>query len=318
MRSITTLIFAVITSTPLFSQSVALKSSDAGLRIEIDSKLFSEYVVKDTPRPIMYPIIGAAGESVVRNFPMVKDLPEEKPWDHPHHRSLWFAHGLVNGMDFWTEKKDFGKQEHVAFGETKSEGNKGSFTADTKWVTHDGKCIMTDARIITITALPEGEKLLDFDITLKASEGDVVLGDTKEGTMALRLCQSLSLKGEGAQGHAYNSAGDKQKGVWGRPANWVCFYGPDPKGSAVGVVIFNHPKNFRSPTTWHARDYGLFAVNPFGLHDFEELKKGDQDGKGDHTIKKGESLTLRHRFYFAKGKPKPDALEAKFKEYSAQ
>ncbi|MCE9518382.1 MAG: PmoA family protein [Verrucomicrobia bacterium] len=297
---------------------MALKPIDAGLRIEIDGQLFSEYIVKNTPRPYMYPVIGAAGESVVRNFPMVKDLPEEKPWDHKHHRSLWFAHGSVNGMDFWTEDKDFGSQEHVAFGETKTEGNKASFTADTKWITHGGQCIMTDTRKITITALPEGEKFLDFDITLKASEGDVVLGDTKEGTMALRLCSSLSLKGEGAQGHAYNSADDKQKDIWGKHANWVCYYGPDPKGNAVGVVIYSHPSNLRSPTTWHARDYGLFAVNPFGLHDFEGLKKGDQDGKGNYTIKKGESLTLRYRFYFVKGKPKPNALEAKFKEYSAQ
>jgi len=302
---------------PLFSQSVALKPVDTGLRIEIDGKLFSEYVVKDTPRPFLYPVVGAGGESIVRNFPMRTDVAGESK-DHKHHRALWFTHGSVNGMDFWSEEKQFGRQEHVAFRDVRAEGNKGSFTADTKWVSAGGKCVMTDERRITVTALPEGEKHIDFDITLKAGEGDVVLGDTKEGTMALRLCQSLSLKGEGAQGHAYNSAGDRQKDIWGKKADWVCYYGPDPKGNKVGVVIFSHPSNLRSPTTWHARDYGLFAVNPFGVHDFEGLKKGDQDGKGDYKIAKGDSLKLRYRFYLAKGRPKPDALEAKFKEYSAQ
>lgn len=138
--------------------------------------------------------------------------------------------------------------------------------------------------------------------------------------MAIRLCNSLCItsKTEGAQGHAFNSGLNLDKEVWGKHADWVCYYGPDPKGNPVGVTIFSHPKNLRSPQTWHARDYGLFAVNPFGLHDFEGLKKGDQDGKGNYTIKKGESLTLRYRFYFAKGKPKPDDLAAKFKEYSAQ
>ena len=310
-------LFALLSAASLSAQTVALKPSDNGLRIEIDGQLFSEYIVKGTPRPFLYPIIGAGGESVVRDFPMRTDNPADAK-DHKHHRSLWFAHGSVNGMDFWSEDKDFGGEQHVAFGETKAEGNKGTFTADTKWTTHDGKCVMTDSRKITVTALPEGEKFIDFDITLKASEGDVVLGDTKEGTMALRLCQSLSLKGEGAQGHAYNSAGDKQKDIWGKHADWVCYFGPDPKGTQVGVVIFSHPKNLRSPTTWHARDYGLFAVNPFGIHDFEGLKKGDQDGKGNYTIKKGESLPLRYRFYFAKGKPKPDALEAKFDEYAKE
>ena len=310
--------FLLALATSASAQTVKLTPSDAGLKIEIDGQLFTEYVTKDVPRPFMYPVIGAAGESVVRNFPMKKDVAGE-PTDHKHHRSLWFAHGKVNGMDFWSEDKDFGKQQHTGFGETKSEGAKGSFTADTKWVTAAGKCIMTDSRKITVTALPDGERILDFDITLKASEGaDVVMGDTKEGSMAIRLCPSLSLKGDGAQGHAYNSANDKQKDIWGKKADWVCYYGPDPKGSNVGVTIFSHPSNLRSPTTWHARDYGLFAVNPFGLHDFEELKKGDQEGKGDYTIKSGGSLALRFRFLFAKGKPKPTDIQARFEAYSKE
>jgi hypothetical protein len=314
-------LFALALSASAFAETVKISPSDKGMKIEVDGKFFSEYIVKDTPRPYMYPVIGAAGESVVRNFPMVKDVPGE-PNDHKHHRSLWFAHGSVNGMDFWSEDKDFGGEENVKFGEPVMDGAKGSFTADTKWVTHDGKCIMTDSRKITVTALPDGEKYLDFEIVLKASEGtDVVMGDTKEGTMAMRLCPSLELpssKLEAAQGHAYNSEDVKGKDIWGKHANWVCYYGPDPKGNTVGVVIFSHPTNLRSPETWHARDYGLFAVNPFGLHDFEGLKKGDQEHKGDYTIKKGETLPLRYRFYFANGKPKPAALEAKFKEYSAQ
>jgi hypothetical protein len=54
-------------------------------------------------------------------------------------------------------------------------------------------------------------------------------------------------------------------------------------------------------------------VNPFGLHDFEPDKPA---GAGDYTIKKGDSLTLRYRFYFAKGQPKPESLDARFQEYS--
>ena len=47
---------------------------------------------------------------MTRNWPM-KDLPDEDH-DHPHHRSLWFAHGAVNGQDFWSEQKAFGKTVH--------------------------------------------------------------------------------------------------------------------------------------------------------------------------------------------------------------
>jgi hypothetical protein len=70
-------------------------------------------------------------------------------------------------------------------------------------------------------------------------------------------------------------------------------------------VIFSHPDNLRSPTTCHARDYGLFAANPFGVHDFEPDKPA---GTGDYCISKDGRLTLRYRFYFARGQPGPENL----------
>lgn len=315
MRFAPTFLSLALFAAPLAAQTVALTPTDTGLRIDVDGQLFTEYHTKDVPRPFFYPVIGAAGENIVRNFPMKSDVAGE-PQDHPHHRGLWFAHGSINGMDFWSEVKDFGKQEHIGFGEVKADGAKGSFTADTKWVTQDGKAVLTDSRKISVTALPNGEKLLDFDITLKASEGDVVFGDTKEGTMAIRVCPQLSYKDEAATGRAYNAENIKNKQIWGKRSNWVAYYGPDPKGNTVGIVMFEHPKNFRAPTWWHARDYGLFAANPFGIHDFEEKK--DQEHLGDHKLAKGETLTLRYRFYFVNGKPRPTPLAELFKAYSAE
>ncbi len=322
MKAILTLITTLL-AIPLLAhaQTVSLKRSDTGIMVEIDGQLFTEYITKEVARPYMYPLIGAAGVNVSREFPMKKDVPGEAMFvDHPHHRSLWFGHSRINEINFWAEYQVFGKQAHAGFTDVQAAGNQGRFTASTHWIGPDNKTVMTDERRITITALPEGEKTLDFDITLKASEGDVIIGDTKEGTMALRLCPSLSMNSSKSgvntgpsTGHAFNSNGVRDRDIWGKHANWVCYYGPDPKGNPVGVVIFSHPSNLRSPTTWHARDYGLFAVNPFGLHDFEPDKPA---GAGDSTIKKGDSLTLRYRFYFAKGQPKPGELDARFQNYA--
>ena len=33
----------------------------------------------------------------------MRDRPGEIK-DHPHQRSLWFTHGSVNGIEFWTEQ----------------------------------------------------------------------------------------------------------------------------------------------------------------------------------------------------------------------
>jgi len=51
-------------------------------------------------KPFFYPVM-AQGVSVTRAWPM-----EEKPneaHDHPHHTGLYFAHGAVNGKDYWSK-----------------------------------------------------------------------------------------------------------------------------------------------------------------------------------------------------------------------
>src|SRR5262249_47774002 len=114
--------------------------------------------------------------------------------------------------------------------------------------------------------------LFDFEITIHASNGEVTLGDTKEGSMAMRLAETMRLKqpkGKAGEGHIVNSEGVRDEQTWCKRADWVDYYGPvDCK--IMGVAIFDHPENPRHPTTWHVRDYGLFAANPFGLHDFEK------------------------------------------------
>ena len=35
------------------------------------------------------------------------------------------------------------------------------------------------------------------------------------------------------------------------------------------VAIFAHPSGLNHPPYWHARDYGLFAVNPFGRKGYD-------------------------------------------------
>jgi hypothetical protein len=314
LRHFPAVLFTLSALAHLPAQTVSLKQSDAGLRIEIDGQLFSEYVTKNVPRPFFYPVIGGTGENLVRNYPMKPDVEGEAK-DHPHHKGLWFTHGSVNGIDFWGEVKDYGKQQHLGFGDIKTDGSKGSFTTESKWVGPDGKAVLTDSRAFTITALPNGEKLLDYDITLKATEGEVVFGDTKEGSMAIRLTPPFSYKTEKDSGRAYNTQNDKDKKVWGKRAPWVCYYAPDSQGRIMGVTIFEHPKNFRAPTWWHARDYGLFAANPWGIHDFEGKK--DEKSLGEQKLAKGESVRLRYRFYFANGKPKPEGLAEKFAAYSA-
>ena len=300
-------------SAPAASSKTGVRISrlDDRLRVEINGQLFTEYVFKDVPRPYCYPLIGPGGLPMTRNWPM-KEAPDEDR-DHPHHRSLWFAHGAVNGHDFWSEQKAFGKTVHQDFLEIKSGAKLGLIRSRNNWVAADGKLICTDERTLRFYApATPAERLLDFDITLHASHGDLTLGDTKEGTMAVRLAETMRLKGKVGQGHIVNSAGVRDGETWGKRAAWCDYYGP-VQGKTVGIAIFDHPKNPRHPTWWHVRDYGLFAANPFGQHDFEKLP---DPSAGNLLVPAGKSVTFRYRLYLHEGDDQQAAVAAKYKQYA--
>jgi hypothetical protein len=304
-------VFAEDTSTANRS-GVQITQGPEALQVKINGELFTEYHFKDVPRPYWYPLLGPDALPMTRNWPM-KDVPNEEH-DHPHHRSLWFAHGSVNGKDFWSEEKNFGKIVHDEFTEIKSGQESGVIKSHDKWVADDGSVVCTDDRVMRVYNRPGQERLFDFEITIHASNGDVTFGDTKEGTMAMRLAETMRLKqpkGKPGAGHIVTSAGARDGETWGKRADWVDYYGP-VNGKVVGVAIFDHPGNPRHPTTWHVRDYGLFAANPFGLHDFEKKPAG----AGSLTVPNGQSVTFRYRFYLHEGDEIQGKVAEKYAEYA--
>jgi hypothetical protein len=291
-------------------KGVEITQIDDRLRVTLNGELFTEYLFKDVPRPYCYPLIGPGGAAMTRNWPM-KSTPDEEH-DHQHHRSLWFTHGAVNGQDFWSEAKGFGKIVHDGFIEVKSGERSGVIRDRNNWVAADGKVICTDERKLEIYN-PGGanERVVDVEITLKASNGELKLGDTKEGTMAVRLAETMRLKGKVGQGHIVNSAGVRDDATWGKRAEWCDYYGP-VEGKIVGVAIFDHPENPRHPTWWHVRDYGLFAANPFGQHDFEKLP---DKAAGELVVPAGKSVAFRYRLYLHAGDEKQGNVAEKYAEY---
>ncbi|MHC4741647.1 MAG: DUF6807 family protein [Planctomycetota bacterium] len=289
---------------------VKITQADKKMKVEINGKLFTEYNYQDVPRPFFYPVIGPEGDNITRHWPM-KDINPDEAKDHVHHKSLWFTHGEVNGQDFWGEGSRSGKIVHDEFVKVESGAKTGLIQDKNKWVAKDGKVVCTDTRTHRFYSRPDGQ-MMDFEITIHASHGKVVLGDTKEGSMAIRLAPTMRLKGKVGKGHIVNSEGNKDGSTWGKRAAWCDYYGP-VEGKTVGVAIFDHPKNPKHPTWWHVRDYGLFAANPFGVHNFEKKEKG----VGDIVIEAGKSLTFKYRFYFHKGDTKQGKVAENYREYAA-
>lgn len=303
--------------------------------VKINGQLFTEYwyrgnqhpalirkknadgsttTVTNAPRKTYYwPLIGPGNLPMTRGWPMVPDAEGEEK-DHPHHRSLWFSHGAVNGVDFWSEDGKAGRIVHDQFLELKSGKDAGWIRSTCRWVGPDNKVVMTDERMLRVYNRPDNERLFDFEITLKApKDQEVVMGDTKEGTMAVRVAESMRLnrgKNVPAEGRIVLSTGVEGNNTWGKAAEWCDYSGP-VRGRRVGIAILPHPKNPVHPTWWHVRDYGLFAANPFGVHDFEKKPPGT----GNLTIPAGQSVTFRYRFYLHEGDEKQARVAERYQQY---
>ena len=123
--------------------------------------------------------------------------------------------------------------------------------------------------------------------------------------MAIRVAQWMTMphkmKGvaTGGNGHIVTAKNARDAAAWGTRAPW-CDYNAQRNGTTYGIAIFDHPQKLRHPAWWMARDYGLFASNPFGWHDYEKEFANDPH-KGDHLVPAGGSLTQRYRFYFHLG-----------------
>ncbi|MDA1275130.1 MAG: PmoA family protein [Verrucomicrobia bacterium] len=314
------LLLAIAVLDPVYSfgqenrKGVSIIDQGDKVRIEVGGKFFSEYHYgkydgKDVPRPFFYPVIGPGDAPMTRNWPMKEGKDEAK--DHPHHRSLWYAHGAINDHDFWSESPSAGTTVHEKFLALKSGNDKGVIQSKNKLVAKDGTIVCTDERTMTIYNLAS-DRMIDFEITIRASHGDVTFGDTKEGTMAIRLPATMRLKGTVGQGHIVNSEGVRDGATWGKRAAWCDYVGP-VNGKTLGVAIFDHPGNPRHPTWWHVRDYGLFAANPFGIHDFE---RSPDKHLGDLRLPAGESITFRYRFLFHEGDTVQGKVANRYSEYS--
>ncbi|MFT5027800.1 MAG: hypothetical protein ACI9VS_000218 [Candidatus Binatia bacterium] len=285
------------------------------LRVEIDGKLFTEYRFANVPRPYFYPVNWIDGQTgLTRNWPM-KDGVEGEEKDHIHHRGVWFAHRHVSGHDFWGETPKSGKIVHDKFLEIKSGKDVGTIRHTTRYIAKNGAEICADERVIRIHRRPDS-RMLDFQVTLKASANDIVLEDDKDAGMGIRVAHTMKVTNRdktAAGGHMVNSEGHRDGAAWGKAARWLDNHGM-ANGKRLGVAIFDHPDNPRYPTWWHARDYGLLTANAFGKRHFEKLK---DTHAGDMPIRAGESRSWKYRFYWHKGDEKQGQVEKRWREFAA-
>ena len=295
--------------------SVHLNRHADKIEVMVGDKLFTTFDFKTYKKPILYPIYGPGQVRMTRDWPMEPNSQGESH-DHPHHKSMWFS-SEINGINFWTEKEGRVAVKTVETSFTGGPTNVIQATAD--WISNrDDKVVLTDETTYWFGG-DSTSRWINCLFELQASHGGIKFEDSKEGLFAIRTHPDLRLKAwptKGVKqvfGNAINSEGDTANDVWGKRAKWVLYYGP-VDGKPVSILMCDHPTNLRHPTTWHARDYGLVAANPFGLHEFLGKKKG----QGEYKVAAGDVLQLRYRVEFFAGIITAETAEEKYQAFSKQ
>jgi len=293
-------------------ENVTVRNSDGDrATVSVRGSLWTEYVYgPGVARPYLHPLVGPFGRPVTRAFPM-ENVPGETR-DHPHHKGCWVAHGDVNGADDWSEGEGHATVAHREFVRLEGGPVFARIAARNDWLDNAGAKVVEEEREYRFHDLPESGRAFDLQVAFRATEGDVRFGDTKEGGIAsVRVATTMDVKSEGRIENSFGGINETE--TWGKRAAWCDYSGP-VAGNVVGVTMMDTPGNYRYPTYWHVRDYGLMTANPFGLSHF--LRAGDRPGPdGSFVLPKNEELVFRYRIYVHAGDAQAGEVASKYHHY---
>ncbi|UBM57670.1 PmoA family protein [Marinilongibacter aquaticus] len=326
-----------------WAQKVELidKPSEKKVEVLIDGKVFTNYFYPGEDvlkKAVLYPVYTPKGTIVTRGWPL-DPRPGERV-DHPHHVGVWLNYEDVNGNDYWNNsnavdhaKRAYGTIVHTGISSLKSGKKKATLVVTADWLDKDRKLILKETTTYTFRAEKGSLWVMDRETTLKAVNGEVDMPDIKDGMFAIRVARQLELpsdkpevftdaggiatkvpklNNEGVSGNYRNSNGIEGGDVWAKRAVWCSLFGEIEK-EPISISIIDHPSNVGYPSYWHARGYGLFAVNPLG-------QKAFSNGKDilDFKLKDGESVTFKYRMVVASEHLSDETLNAQAKAFAKE
>jgi len=213
------------------------------------------------PRPFFYPFNGPSGVSLTR-------MGHPGAQNHDHHRSIWFGHAKVDGVDFWSENTRARiRQKHwLAY----EDGNGESImAASLGWYDEAGAELIDHELVAASSPEKDGGQFLEIQITLRPGSGreKITLEKSNFGLLAVRVAKSLSHHFGG--GELTSSEGVRgEEAIFGRTAAWMDYSGPVTSGVGThrktvveGITFHDHPANPRYPTPWHVRSDGWMGAS---------------------------------------------------------
>jgi hypothetical protein len=247
------------------------------------------------PRPFFFPVVGPAGRSLTR-------MGHPAAPDHDHHRSLWWGHQNVAGVNFWEERGGTQQIRQETWVHYQDGQDEAAMVVRLGWFdAHKAKLIQQEL-IAVYRPLPHGEGWLELQTTFVPAMDKLSLGRTNFGFLGLRVAGSISAHYGG--GRLTGSEGTTgEKAIFGKPARWMDYSGPIVGETWEGITWFDHPSNPRHPTSWHVRDDGWMSA-AFCLRESYDLQKG-------------QPLRLRYAFHIHARAVDSKTADARFKTFAS-
>jgi len=298
---------------------VTFKPGKDKVDVEINGQPFTTfYYGGKWAKPFLHPLRASTGVKLTRGFPVEEVAGESH--DHYFHHGLWYAHSDINGIDFWREMGDtttketnfplpLGRMVMRSVPTLKGGKDEGTLTADLDLVAPDNRALGVLREKFTFRRAG-ANNIIDAQITLNANRGEPLkLADTEEGGLSLRLADEFRQDRGATLLNSDGLVGTEK--IWGKRAKWVD-YSTTLNGEKVGVTMFDHPRNPRHPTWWHARPYGLNVANPYGERSFT----GDKTRDGVLTIPTGGRLSFQYRVLIHPGPADAAAINQQWTEFA--
>ncbi len=247
-------------------------------------------------RPYVFPLIGPSGTCVTR-------LGHPNPIGHEHHKSVWFGHQSVAGINFWEDQPSSDIRIRHRCVRLYHDGNRwGGLVADLDWWAQ-GRSLFHHELILVIEPISNGGFALDLQSRLDSSGGvPVELGKTNFGFLGVRVARTMSEQfGGGRLMDARGSVGERA--LFGEPNPWVDYSGPNAASKTEGICFMDHPSNPGHPVRWHVRADGWMGAS--------------FNRESAYGVAHGHPLVLRYRLLVHPGQPSHRDLGREWEVFAA-
>lgn len=215
-------------------------------------------------RAFFFPLVGPSGRSLTR-------MGHPAAPDHDHHRSLWWGHNSVGGVDFWSETPGTQQVRQEAWVHYQDGADEAGIVVRLGWFDAHQVKLLQQEMIAVYRPLDRDEGWIEIQTRIVPTMDELTLGKTNFGLIGLRVAAPLSAHYGG--GRLRNSAGGVgEAAVFAKPAAWMDYSGPIERDRWEGITWFDHPANPGSPVSWHVRDDGWMSP-AFTLREAFVLKK---------------------------------------------